>query len=123
MVSKDPKRSSGYQRNQSALAKQIYSDLKKRKMTQKELAIASGIPESRISRILRAGSVRVSEQDINQLALGLKKSVQERDQMRYLAWPELRYIDEALNKGEDVIELNAHLYENGLPLLGSDYLE
>lgn len=124
MASKKPKQSPGYEGNErSALAKQILSDLKKRRMTQKELAIASGMSESRISRILGHGPVRVSEQDINQLALGLKKSVQERDQMRYLVWPELRYIDEALNRGEGLIELNVHLHENGLTPLGSDYLE
>ena len=123
MAGKKPRQGSGCKGYQSALAKQIRSDLKKRGMTQKDLSAASGLPESRISRILGNGPVSVTEQDINQLALGLRKGVQERDEMRYLAWPELRYIDEALKRGEDVISLNCRLYEKGLPMLGSDYLE
>ena len=72
---------------------------------------------------MKNGPVNLTEQDINQLAIGLRKSARERDEMRYLAWPELRCIDEALERGEDVISLNCRLYEKGFPMLGSDYLE
>ena len=123
MARKKPKQSSGYQEQKSALAGQIRDDLKRLGMTQRDLAAASGLPETRISRLLRNGHVTVTEQDINQLALGLGKTVQERDEMRYLAWPQLYYIDQALAQSEDVISLNCRLYDAGLPLLGSDYLE
>ena len=122
MALQQPKQGPGYKCNeQSALARQIECDLKKLGMTQKDLAAASGLPESRVSRILRGGNVRLTEQDINQLALGLKKTVAERDGMRYLAWPELHYIDEALKRRESVVVLNCRLEEKGLPMLGSDY--
>ena len=119
MVWKHPKQSPGYkEKNVSALARQIKADLKRLGMTQKDLAARSGLPEARVSRILRGGNVKLTEQDINQLALGLKKTPQERDEMRYLAWPELRCIDEALKQGESVIELNWRLEEAGFPLMG-----
>ena len=69
----EPKQSPGYrQQDISALARQIKADLKKFGMNQRELATASGIPEARLSRILRGGKVRLTERDINQIALGLK---------------------------------------------------
>mgnify|MGYP000778301538 CR=1 FL=1 len=119
VVSGLKKGSSRSKENRSALAKQIKSDLAKLGMTQRDLAIRSGLPESRVSRILRGGNVRLTEQDINQLAIGLKKTVQERDALRYVAWPELSYVDEALANGENVIDLNCRLDMAGLPLLGN----
>lgn len=119
MAWKQPEQSPGYiGQNESALARQIKADLKRRGMTQKDLAAQSGLPEARISRILRGGNVKLTEQDINQLALGLRKTPQERDEMRYLAWPELRCIDEALKQGESVIELNWRLEKAGFPFMG-----
>ena len=120
-----PKQSPGCkQQDISALARQIKADLSKLGMTQKELATASGIPEARLSRILRGGKVRLTERDINQLALGLKKSTAERDKMRYLAWPELYEIDEALRRRDGcVFRVNCELAERGIPLLGSNYEE
>ena len=96
MPNRKPKQSPGYKRNeQSALALQIQADLQKLGMSQKELATASGMPEARVRRILRSGKVRLTEQDINQLDLGLRKTTAERDNLRYLAWPELYEIDKA----------------------------
>ena len=120
-----PKQSPGCkQQDISALARQIKADLSKLGMTQKELATASGIPEARLSRILRGGKVRLTERDINQLALGLKKSTVERDNMRYLAWPELYEIDKALRRRDGcVFRVNCELAEQGIPLLGSNYEE
>ena len=121
----EPKQSPGYrQQDISALARQIKADLKKFGMNQRELATASGIPEARLSRILRGGKVRLTERDINQIALGLKKSTAERDKMRYLAWPELYEIDEALRRRDGcVFRVNCELVEQGIPLLGSNYEE
>lgn len=120
-----PKQSPGCkQQDISALARQIKADLSKLGMTQKELATASGIPEARLSRILRGGKVRLTERDINQLALGLKKSTAERDNMRYLAWPELYEIDKALRRRDGcVFRVNCELAEQGIPLLGGNYEE
>lgn len=101
------------------MAKQIKSDLAKLRMTQRDLAVRSGLPESRVSRILRDGNVRLTEQDVNQLAIGLKKTAQERDALRYVAWSELSYVDEALANGENVIDLNCRLDMAGLSLLGN----
>ena len=124
MAYRKPKQSHGYKRNeQSALARQIQADLKKLGMTQKELAAASGMPEARVSRILRGGTVRLTEQDMNQLALGLRKTTAERDNLRYLAWPELYEIDKALQAHEGIVSLNCRLAEKGFPLLGNDYQE
>ena len=124
MAYRKPKQSPGYKRNeQSALARQIQADLQKLGMTQKELAAASGMPEARVSRILRGGTVRLTEQDINQLALGLRKTTAERDNLRYLAWPELYEIDKALQAHEGIVSLNCRLAEKGFPLLGNDYQE
>ena len=124
MAYRKPKQSPGYKRNeQSALARQIQADLQKLGMTQKELAAASGMPEARVSRILRGGTVRLTEQDMNQLALGLKKTVAERDKLRYLAWPELYEIDKALQAHEGIVSLNCRLAEKGFRLLGNDYKE
>ena len=125
MAGTTPKQSPGYKQNdRSALAKQIKTDLKRLGMNQKELAIASGIPEARLSRILRSGRVRLTERDINQLALGLRKTTAERDNMRYLAWPELYEIDEALKRRDGCLfRVNCELAEQGLPLLGSNYEE
>ena len=122
MALKESGRSPGYkQQGVSALARQIKTDLKKLGMRQKELAAASGLPEARVSRILRGGTVRLTEQDINQLALGLKKTTAERDELRYLAWPELYEIDKALQEHEGIVSLNCRLAEKGFPLLGNDY--
>ena len=125
MAYRKPKQSPGYKRNeQSALARQIQADLQKLGMTQKELATASGMPEARVSRILRGGKVRLTEQDINQLALGLRKTTAERDNLRYLAWPELYEIDKALKRRDGCVFLvNCALAEQGLPLLGSNFEE
>ena len=125
MASGKPKQSPGdKQQDISALARQIKTDLNKLGMTQKELATASGLPEARLSRILRGGKVQLTERDINQLALGLKKSTAERDNMRYLAWPELYEIDEALRRRDGcVFRVNCELAEQGIPLLGNNYEE
>jgi len=125
---REPKQSPGYKRNeQSALARQIQADLQKLGMTQKELATASGMPEARVSRILRGGKVRLTEQDINQLALGLRKTTAERDnrdELRYLAWPELYEVDKGLKRRDGCVFLvNCELAERGLPLLGSNFEE
>ena len=97
---------------------------KEQGMKQKELATASGMPEARVSRILRGGQVRLTEQDINQLALGLKMTPAERDELRYLAWPELYEIDKALKRRDGcVFRVNCELAEQGLPLLGSNFEE
>ena len=64
--------------------------------------------------------VRLTEQDINQLALGLKKTTTERDNLRYLAWPELYEIDKALKRSDGCVSIvNCELAEQGLPLLGN----
>lgn len=125
MAYKEPKQSPGYKRNeQSALARQIQADLQKLGMTQKELATTSGMSEARVSRILRGGKVRLTEQDINQLALGLRKTTAERDNLRYLAWPELYEIDKALKRRDGCVFLvNCELAEQGLPLLGNNFEE
>ena len=115
-----PKQGPGKGKDTSALAKLIKDSLKKNGMTQKELAIRSGLPESRISRILRDGNVKLTERDINLLAIGLRKSREWRDKLRYLAWPELEYIDKALYYGESVIDLNCRLEKAGIPLIGND---
>lgn len=121
MALEKPKQSPGYKQNDiSALARQIKADLQKLKMAQKDLAAKSGLPEARVSRILRGGHVRLTELDINQLALALKKTPEERDEMRYLAWPELHYIDEALRRRDgSITEVNWQLAEEGLSLLGN----
>ena len=124
MAYRKPKQSPGYKHDISALARQIQADLKKLGMTQKKLATASGMPEARVSRILRGGKVRLTEQDINQLALGLRKTTAERDNLRYLAWPELYEIDKALKRRDGcVFRVNCELAEQGLPLLGSNVEE
>lgn len=125
MASGKPKQSPGYNSKKvSALARQIKADLKKFGMTQKAMATASGMPEARVSRILRGGKVRLTEQDINQFALALKKTTEERDKLRYLAWPGLACVDEALRRRDGcVVRVNCELAERGLPLLGSDYDE
>ena len=82
------------------------------------------MPEARVSRILRGGKVRLTEQDINQLALGLRKTTAERDNLRYLAWPELYEIDKALKRRDGyVFRVNCELAEQGLPLLGNNFEE
>ncbi len=121
MAHRTPKQSPGSAKNeQSALARQIQEDLQNLGMNQKELAAASCMPEARLSRILRSGMVRLTEQDINQLALGLKKTTAERDNLRYLAWPELYEIDKALKRCDGCVSVvNCKLAEQGLPLLGN----
>lgn len=123
MAQKRPKQSPGCHQDISAW--QGGSNIPpKLGMNQKELAAASGMPEARVSRILRGGQVRLTEQDINQLALGLKMTTAERDELRYLAWPELYEIDEALKRRDGcVFRVNCELAEKGLPLLGSNFEE
>lgn len=125
MAGRKPKQSPGYkQKDISALARQIKADLQKYRMTQKELAVRSGMPEARVSRILRGGHVRMTEQDINQLALALGKTPEERDNMRYLAYPGLAEVDEGLRRRDgDIFTVNCVLADRGLPLLGTDYEE
>ena len=121
MAQKKPTQSPDYNNETlSALARQIRKDLDRFGMSQKDLSARSGLPESRISRILKDGKVTITEQDINLLAIGLRKSRAERDELRYLAWPALQYIDEALRYGESVVELNWRLEDAGLPLIGND---
>lgn len=124
MAWKQPEQSSGYRQDISALARRIKAYLQNLGMKQKELATASGMPEARVSRILRGGQVRLTEQDINQLALGLKMTPAERDELRYLAWPELYEIDKALKRRDRCVFLvNCELAEQGLSLLGSNFEE
>lgn len=93
-------------------------------MNQKELATAIGMSEARLSRILNGGKVRLTELDINQLALGLRMTPAERDELRYLVWPQLHEIDEGLKRHDGgVIPVNCKLAEQGLPLLGSNFEE
>ena len=114
-----PKQSPGWKCNDtSALARQIEKGLNRQHMTQRDLCFASGIPEARLSRILNGGKVRITEQDINQIAIGLKWTKQKRDELRYIVWPELRYVDEALVEGENITALNCRLAEAGLPPIG-----
>ena len=110
-------------KEKSALAELINERLAELNWTQKDLADAANMAESRLSRIMRgskgkANTVNLNEKDINQIALGLKMGREGRDRLRYAAWPELVYIDEALDKGEGVISLNCRLYENGFQTLG-----
>ena len=95
MASGKPKQSPGCKQNDvSALARLIKESLQSHKMTQKELAIRSGMSEARVSRILRGG------------------------------WPELYEIDKALCRGDgDIFTVNHRLAEKGFPLLGNDYEE
>lgn len=125
MAQMQPKQSPGYKRKEpSALARQIIADLKKFGMTQKELAAASGMSEARVSRILRGKKVRLTEHDINQLAIALKKAPEDRDKLRYLAWPELYVIDDALKRRDgSVCRVNCELAEQNLSLLGSNFEE
>ena len=124
MAWKQPEQSLGYRQDISALARRIKAYLQRLGMKQKELATASGMPEARVSRILRGGQVRLTEQDINQLALGLEMTPAERDELRYLAWPELYEIDKALKRRDGCVFLvNCELAEQGLPLLGSNFEE
>ena len=124
MAWNQPEQSLGYRQDISALARRIKAYLQNLGMKQKELATASGMPEARVSRILRGGQVRLTEQDINQLALGLEMTPAERDELRYLAWPELYEIDKALKRRDGCVFLvNCELAEQGLPLLGSNFEE
>lgn len=93
-------------------------------MKQEDLATSSGMSPSRVSRILNDGPVRLTEHDINQLALALEMTTAERDNLRYLAWPELYEIDKALKRRDGCVFLvNYDLAEQGLPLLGSNFEE
>ena len=129
MARKQPKQSPGYKYNeQSALAKLINERLNQLNMTQKELAVAANMPEARLSRIMRGkkekgNSVAVTEQDLAQIALGLEMGKAGWDKLRYAAWPELTYIDEAFRLGENVTDLNSRLLDNGLPPLGIPPIE
>lgn len=89
-------------------------------MTQKDLAVRSGLPESRISRILRGGKVKLTEHDIAQLAIGLYETEEGWEEMKRLTWPELEYVREALRNGESIVVLNCRLDEAGLSPLGCD---
>ena len=124
MASGKPKRSPGYRQDISALARRIKAYLQKTGKTQKEVATACGMTEARLSRILKGGKVRLTEQDINQLALGLQMTQVERDELRYLAWPELYEVDKGLKRRDGCVFLvNCELAERGLPLLGSNFEE
>lgn len=124
MASGKPKRSPGYRQDISALARRIKAYLQKTGKTQKEVATACGMTEARLSRILKGGKVRLTEQDINQLALGLQMTPVERDELRYLAWPELYEVDKGLKRRDACVFLvNCELAERGLPLLGSNFEE
>lgn len=125
MASRKPKQSLGYKKKeQSSLAKLIKKRLKKFGMKQEDLATSSGMSPSRVSRILNDGPVRLTEHDINQLALALEMTTAERDNLRYLAWPELYEIDKALKRRDGCVFLvNYDLAEQGLPLLGSNFEE
>lgn len=119
MAAQQSKQSPGYKCNETfALARQIKNELKRHNMSQRDLCFASGIPEPRLSRILKGKKVRITEQDINQIAIGFKWSTQKRDELRYIVWPELRYFDEALAEGENIVSLNCRLAEAGLPPIG-----
>ena len=83
------------------------------------------MPDARLSRILqgkkeRGNTVAITELDIGQIALALKMGRTGRDKLRYAAWPELSFIDDALGAGETVVGLNSTLAANGLSPLGID---
>lgn len=112
MAYRKPKQSPGYKGTNNLPWQGRSRQTSKTRHDTKELATASGMPEARVSRILRGGKVRLTEQDINQLALGLRKTTAERDNLRYLAWPELYEIDKALKRRNGcVFLLNYELAE------------
>lgn len=113
------------QKCDSTLGGWIEKKLKALKMTQKELAIRSGLSEAKISRIINGGhDAEIKEHDIDQIAIALTVTRAERDQMRYMAWPELVEIDKALDRRDgSVIKLNCVLADKKIPLLGKDYKE
>lgn len=125
MASKKSKQSPGCKKKvESALAKLINERLDVLGWNQADLAAAANMPESRLSRIMngtrrKGNTAAVNEHDINQIALALKMGRTGRDKLRYAAWPELVYIDEALGSGEGVISLNSRLSDLGLPMLGT----
>lgn len=123
MAGKQSEQSPGYPCEvESALAKLIKKHLVRQKMTQKELAENALLPEARISRIMRGrtskgNSVRITEQDINRIALALRIGRQGRDELLYAAFPERVYIERALEQRHGIIYLNGDLADHGLPTL------
>ena len=110
--------------DRSALAKLIKERLKFLGMTQKDLAEASQLSESMISRIVNNKDVFISEYRLNQLAVALQMGKEGRDRMRYYVNPKLDVFDAALQEHVgNVVEVNCMLVENGFSPVGNDFLE
>lgn len=101
---------------ESPLARRIRQELTKKHMTQKELSVASGLEETQISRILNDGPIKIDDNILDMLAIGLDIRTAGRDELTHLAYPKRKYHNEALQRGENYIELTCRLYEQGIDL-------
>ena len=98
--------------------------MKEKEMTQSELVTASGLSKTTISRIVRnrndkGSSYQPTPPVIMAIAIGLKLTSQEYEELTYAAYPELSYMKEFLDKRFTIHDANIILEENGFPLLGN----
>lgn len=120
---KQPKQSPGYKDKEvSTPAGLIRKRMKELGITQKFLAKATGMSESKISRIMRDSSepedsFEWTELDINNISIVLQWGKQGREKLRYAIYPELACYDAALENREGIIRLNCRLAEHGFPLI------
>lgn len=120
--SRKPKRGPGYKKPLSAAGRLICERMDELGMRQVDLAAASGLKPSKISRIIRdsdkpGDTYEITEMDINRISIALKWGKAGREKLRYAACPELACYDEALENHEGLVQLNCRLYDNGFPLV------
>lgn len=120
--SRRPKRSPGYKQSLSAAGRLIYERMEELGMKQVDLAAASGLKPSKISRLLhdshkKGNTYSISEIDINRISIALKWGKAGREKLRYTLFPELLCYDGALENYEGLVQLNCRLYDDGFPLI------
>lgn len=93
--------------------------IKEKNISQKELAKRSNLSSSTIKRAFsRKKCNSLSRNSVIAICFGLALSVDEKNELLDIFYPEEKYYDELLEKKLNVDEANTKLYEKGFDFLG-----
>ena len=103
----------------------VVRHMKEKRMTQSDLVKSSALSKTTISRICRNNNNKGSTYMptpavVMAVSVGLKLSPAESKELLFAAFPEMSYWSGFLERRLTIDEANEILYDNGLPLLGSN---
>ena len=102
----------------------VTKHMKSMGMSQQDLIAASGLSRTTISRICRNSDDKGSTYHVDDIrvvmaiAVGLKLTSAQFDELIFIAFPELHIVKWALDHSLDIHDVNIELYEQGLSPLG-----